>query len=228
MKKNGRVEEMSKTKGAISRALNQYREQYSRGGRLSDWLTDRAAGALARSRNGLRGLAGAAGVVAFGLPAAALGAWDGRKKKKRLCEILRCPPEEVAMDLNELSQRGSAVKYYGGDLTYSASVSKEWLQNIQLVFGSAHLEALDEMICLRRLKSVWGSVYVSRCTDLRGANLAVIKGDLHGEKLENANGLERLVFVGGDIFYRGRRFSSLEEFRAFADGERRGKTAWES
>lgn len=210
---------MSKTKGVISRALYQYREQYDRGGRLSDWMLDRASGALSRCGSGLLGAAGAAGVVVFGLSAAALGAWDTRKQRKRLCEILRCPRDEVAMDLNELSAGGSAVRYYGGSLTYSASVSKEWLRNLRLIFGDAHLEALDEMGCLSRLKSVWGSVYFSRCADLRGASLAVIKGDLHGEKLENANGLERLVFVGGDIFYKDQRFSSLEEFRTFAGEE---------
>ena len=42
-----------------------------------------------------------------------------------------------------------------------------------------------------------------------------VKGDLHGEKLVNANGLEQLKYVGGRIFFQENQFLSLEEFRNF-------------
>lgn len=99
------------------------------------------------------------------------------------------------MDINELAQRRGRGKYYGGDFTYSAGTLKEWLKNIQMIFGDAHLEALDEMACLGNLNSVCGGVYLSRRVDL--------------------DRLERLELIGKEIVYQNRRFSSLKEFRRF-------------
>ena len=72
---------------------------------------------------------------------------------------------------------------------------KDWMKNIRLIFGDAHLEALDEMSCLNQLKSVWGNLYVSRCTDYTG--------------------LKQFAFVKANISYQGKPFLSLQELQHF-------------
>lgn len=178
-----------------SAALYQYREKYDRSFRLSDWLVDKASNALMHSSDNLMSIIRAGKLVTFGLSAIAVDQVETTRKRKRLCAILHCPLEEIAMDINELAQRRGRVKYYGGDFTYSAGTPKEWLKNIQMIFGDAHLEALDEMTCLGNLNSVCGGVYLSRCIDL--------------------DRLERLEFIGKGIVYQNRRFLSLKEFRRF-------------
>lgn len=196
-----------------SEALYRYREKCDRCFRLSDWLVASASEALMRCGDDFRSVFRAVRMLLCWLSCIAADAAEVSGKRKRLCRIFRCLPEEIAMDRNGLAENREQTRYYGGDFTYSAATPKEWIKNVQVIFGDAHLEALEEMACLGRLDSVWGSVYVSRCTDLLGLNLTIIKGDLHGEKLESANGLEKLAFVGGTIFYQDRQFSSLEEFR---------------
>lgn len=198
-----------------SAALYQYREKCDSHLRLSDRLAEKASDAMMRSEDGLKGVFNAVKLVLFGLPYIVVDKMAASKKKKRLCNLLHCSPEEIAMDINKLAEKQAHIKYYGDSFTYSVATPKKWLKNIRMIFGDAHLEALDEMACLASLNSVWGSVYVSRCTDLQGLNLAIIKGDLHGEKLKSANGLEKLIFVGGTIFYQDRQFPSLDEFRCF-------------
>lgn len=201
-----------------SAALYQYREKCDNHFRLSQWLAAKASDAMMSSEGGVGGAARAAELVLFGLPYMAVDRMEASKKRKCLRRLLRCSPDEIAMDINELTEKQSRVKYYGDNLTYSAATPKAWLKNIQIIFGDAHLEALDEVACIGNLDSVWGSVFVSRCIDLRGLNLTIVKGDLHGEKLQSAHGLERLTFVGGTIFYQDRQFSSVKEFRGFLQG----------
>ena len=64
-----------------------------------------------------------------------------------------------------------------------------------MIFGDAHLEALDDMTCLGQIKSVWGNLYISQCA--------------------NHTGLEELAFVKGSISYQGKLFLSLQEFQRF-------------
>lgn len=198
-----------------SAALYQYREKCDRRFWLSDRLAAMVSNVTMRSEDGFRGVFGVVELIFGGLSYIVVDKIETSKKKKRLCKLLHCSREEFAMDINKLAEKQAHIKYYGDHFTYSAATPKEWIKNMQIIFGDAHLEALDEMTCLGRLDSVWGSVYVSRCTDLQGLNLTIVKGDLHGEKLESANGLEKLTFVGGTIFYRDKQFSSLEEFRQF-------------
>lgn len=176
-------------------ALYQYRERYNRCFCLSDWLVDKASSGLIHSEDGLRGVLGGTKMFLFGLSAIAVDAVETSRKRKTLCAILSCLPEEIAIDVNEFAQKREHIKYYGGDFTYSAATPKEWLYNIEIIFGDAHLEALDEMSCLSQLKSVWGNLYVSRCTDYTG--------------------LKQLAFVKGNIFYQGKRFLSLQDFYRF-------------
>lgn len=180
---------------STSAALYQYRKKYDLSFRLSNWLVDKASNTLMHSSDNLISIIRAGKLVILGLSAIAVDQMETARKRKQLRAILHCPLEEIAIDINELAQRRGRVKYYGGNFTYSAGTPKEWLKNIQMIFGDAHLEALDEMACLGNLNSVCGGVYVSRCVDL--------------------DRLERLEFVGKGIFYQNRRFSSLKEFRQF-------------
>lgn len=176
-------------------ALYQYPEWYDRRFRLSDWLVDKVSSGLMHSENDLRSVLLSVKLILFGLSAIAVDVTETSRKRKKLCAILRCSPEEIAMDVNELAQKREHIKYYGGDFTYSAAVAKGWMKNIRLIFGDAHLEALDETSCLGNLESVWGNVYFSKCTDFTG--------------------LKQLAFVNGNISYQGKRFLSLQDFYRF-------------
>lgn len=176
-------------------ALYQYRERYDHCFRLSDWLVNRASSGLMYSGGGVRSVFKAAQLVLLGLSAIAADVAETSGKRKKLCAILRCRPEEIAMDVNELAQKRERVKYYAGDFTYSAATPKEWLRNIRLIFGDAHLEALNDMSCLCQLKSVCGGIYFSRRADFTG--------------------LRQLAFVKGTISYQNKQFPSLQRFYHF-------------
>lgn len=182
---------MAKSKKA---ALYQYWIRYDRGFHLSDWLAHKASGAMLYSRNDWKSVFMSAKLLLLGLSAMAAEMAETSRKRKKLCAILGCLPEEIAMDVDELAQKRESVKYYGGDFTYKAPIARDWMKNIRIIFGDTHLEALDDMACLGSLKSVYGGVYVSGRTDL--------------------GGMKQLSLIGKGIFCQDRRFSSLEEFEA--------------
>lgn len=208
---------MTQSMNETETALYRYRVRYERRDRLSQRLAEKTAGLFCGNRTGLPGLMDSMGVFLLGMFATAAEKLEMQRTRKKLCGILNCPSTDVAMDLDELNGTDRKAQYYGDDLTYGAEVRKESLSNLRDIWGDAHLEALDEMNCLNRLRNVWGSLYVSRCTDLEGLNIRIIKGDLHGEKLVKPHGLHSLVYVGGEIFYQNRRYASLEEFREAVD-----------
>lgn len=203
---------------AKDREVYRYSTQYKHENKLSDRLVDKVANACSYEdsydEHSLQIVINTARITGYGIAAIAADSAEVQKKRKMLVQILGCMESDLAIDINELIDLGDRAKYYGGDFTYSAVAKKEWLKNLTLIFGDAHLEALDEMSCLASLESVWGDIYFSRYIDLRGLMLKHIGGDLHGEKLLSANGLEQLVFVGGAIYFRDRRYDTLDEFRS--------------
>lgn len=192
--------------------LCRYSTQYKSTHKLSDRIIDKAADAFSHSGSygdhSLQALVDAARVIVYGIAATAVDSVETRKKRNALCQMLGCTESELVIDINELVDCKDRTKYYGGDFTYSAAIKKEWLKNLTLIFGDAHLEALDEMFCLASLESVWGNIYFSRCTDLSGLTLKYVSGDLHGEELAYIKGLEQLEFVGGSIYYQNHMINS--------------------
>lgn len=150
--------------------------------------------------------------------------FDNKKRKKQIAKASGYTEDEIAIDIDEFIQRtrelGSTedkeqvpkMRCYGDSIRYSIQTPKEGYRDIETIFGDAHLEALDEVSCLSSLTSVLGSVYFSRCHDLEGLKLAVVGGDVHGEKLTTPNGLENLRFVGGVIYYQDKEYS-LQAFK---------------
>lgn len=208
---------MTQNMNETETALYRYRARYERRDRLSRCLAEKTAGLFHGNRTGLPGLMDSMGVFLLGMFATASEKLEMHRTRKKLCGILNCLSTDVAMDLDELNGTDRKARYYGDDLTYGAEVRKESLSSLRDIWGDAHLEALDEMSCLNQLRNVWGSLYVSRCADLEGLNIRIIRGDLHGEKLANPHGLQGLVYVGGKIFYQDRCYASLEEFRKAVD-----------
>lgn len=150
--------------------------------------------------------------LTYGLGAIAFSEIENKKRKKQLIEILGCQENELAIDINEFMSLRARTRYYGDEYRYDATTKKENLANIEAFFGDVHLEALDDMHCLPSLRSVWGSIYFSRCTDLSGLNLEIVNGDIHGEHLQSVNGLENLMYVGGTIYYQDGTYT-LEQFQ---------------
>ena len=150
--------------------------------------------------------------------------FDNKKRKKQISKASGYAEDEIAIDINEFIQHarelGAAedkeklpkIRCYGDSIRYSVQTAKEGYQDMETIFGDAHFEALDEVSCLSSLTSVLGSVYFSRCHNLEGLKLAVVGGDVHGEKLTTPNGLENLRFVGGVIYYQDKGYS-LQAFK---------------
>lgn len=201
-----------------NRELYFYSTQYKNTNRLSGHLSEKAADAFSHSGSyseySFRALVNAARMIAYSFAAIAADSVEVRKKRNALHRILGCAESEFSVDINEFFILQDRTKYFGSDFTYGAATRKEWLKNLMLIFGDAHLEALDEMSCLASLESVWGDIYFSRCTDLSGLMLKYIGGDLHGEKLVSAKGLEQLEFVGGTIYFEDHQFDTLEKFQS--------------
>lgn len=210
---------MVDTLNAKYQKLYRYSTQYKSKTKLSDRIIDKAADAFSHGGSygdySIRAAIEAIRVTVYGIAAIAVDSVESRKKRNTLCQMLGCTESELALDINELVDHKDRAKYYGGDFTYSAATHKGWLKNLTMIFGDAHLEALDEMSCLASLESVWGNIYFSRCTDLSGLLLKHVGGDFHGEKLACAKGLEQLEFIGGLIYYQNHRFRTLDEFKSF-------------
>lgn len=90
---------------------------------------------------------------------AIIGFFLERRMKKELISIPDCEHGNLAMDINELLKNGERTVYYGGCFTYSALIKKGYLQNIKLILGDAHLEALDDIRCFKSLKYVGGTIF---------------------------------------------------------------------
>lgn len=199
--------------------LYRYSIRYKSKPKLSDRISDKAVDVFSHcgsyGTHSLQALVDAARVIVYGIVAIAANSVETRKKRNTLYQMLGCTESELAIDVNELIDCKDGTKYFGGDFTYSAVTQKEWLKNLTLIFGDAHLEALDEMSCLASLESVWGNIYFSCCTDLSGLILKYVGGDFHGEELAYTKGLEQLEFVGGSIYYQDHLFNTLDEFKSF-------------
>lgn len=80
-------------------------------------------------------------------------------RKKRLSRLLNLQKDEVAVDINDLLKHKEKIRCYGDEFTYNAATDKGCLKNIEVIFGDAHLEALDDTACLGNLRKVTGKVY---------------------------------------------------------------------
>ena len=200
-----------------NQALYQYYTEHLNKRRSNDRLQDKLATMQERAveddGHKLRFLFDLIGMAIYGLLIMIADSAEARWKKKTLARTLNCKETELAIDANDLSIKKDAAVYLGDDLTYKATVARDWLKNITLIFGDVRLEALDDMVCLGKLESVWGNVYFPQNADLSGLSLKIVAGNLHGEGLTSTRCLEQLEFVGGTIFYQGQQFRTVEEFR---------------
>lgn len=80
-------------------------------------------------------------------------------RRRRLSRLLNFQKEEIAVDVNDLLEHKEKIRCLGNDFTYSVVTSKEYLKNIEVIFGDAHLEALDDIACFGNLKKVTGGIY---------------------------------------------------------------------
>lgn len=76
-----------------------------------------------------------------------------------LMRILSLQKKEIAVDINELLANKENIKCYADDFVYSVITSKQYLKNIEVIFGNAHLEALDSIECFEKLTQVCGLTY---------------------------------------------------------------------
>lgn len=90
------------------------------------------------------------------------------QNKRYLRKRFKLQSKEIAMDENDLLEHKERIRCYGDTFTYSVVTSKSYLRNIEVIFGDAHLEALDDISCLASLVKVAGDVYYKgkRYTDL--------------------------------------------------------------
>lgn len=149
---------------------------------------------------------------------------DNSKKRKQIAKASGYSSDEIAIDINEFIDNAKAlretedkdklskVRCYGDSIRYTAQTADIGYQDIETIFGDAQFEALEDVSCLANLKNVLGSISFSKCQDLTGLSLEVVGGDIHGEKLNSANGLENLRFVGGVIYYQDGEYS-LKSFK---------------
>jgi len=79
--------------------------------------------------------------------------------KRRLSHILKLKRKEIAIDENDLRKYQDKIRCYAGDFVYGVSTPKEYLKNIEVIFGDAHFEALDNMSCFENLKKVTGKIF---------------------------------------------------------------------
>ena len=80
-------------------------------------------------------------------------------RKKHLSRLLNLQKDDVAVDLNDLLKHKEKIRCYGDDFIYNAATDKGYLKNIEVIFGDAHLEALDDIACLGNLRKVMGEIY---------------------------------------------------------------------
>lgn len=120
--------------------------------------------------------------------------WEKYYKKIRLRNILKCDQMSLAVDINELLNKKANTEFLGDNLEYDADTLDDYLRNIKVVFGNVDLRALKDSSCLN--------------------NLVYVMGDLH---LGSLQGLEKLEYVGGKIYFQKSEFEELTEFFTFKE-----------
>ena len=80
--------------------------------------------------------------------------------KADLSKILGMRKDEIAMNVNELCRYQDKVRCYGDTFTYNVDTPKRYLKNIEVIFGDANLQALDDLDCLARVEKVTGVMRV--------------------------------------------------------------------
>lgn len=84
------------------------------------------------------------------------GSAENAYRKAKLSKILGIRKDEIAMNVNELCRYRDKVRCYGDTFTYTVDTPKSYLKNIEVIFGDANLEALDDLECLARVEKVTG------------------------------------------------------------------------
>lgn len=118
--------------------------------------------------------------------------WENFYKEIRLRNILKCEQERLVIGTEELLEKKSNTEFLGDNFEYSVATPGEYLNNIKLIFGNADLRALKDVSCLK--------------------NLVYVMGDLY---LASLQGIEKLEYVGGKIFFQDLEFGSLTELFAY-------------
>jgi len=85
---------------------------------------------------------------------------ENAHRKADLSRILGMRKDEIAMNVNELCRYQDRVRCYGDTFTYNVDTPKSYLKNIEVIFGDANLQALDDLECLARLEKVTGVMRV--------------------------------------------------------------------
>lgn len=164
-------------------------------------------------------------VFGYGLAAIAANEVEMKKKKEALVKATGFDSAEVAIDINELEKTRSKkmpVRVFGDSIRYSAQVRKEWLNGIEIIFGNADLQALDNFECLSSLKAIYGDLNLAQTkdsvVDLSPLQLQMVYGDIHAERAKSTAGLEGLLSVGGTIFYQDKAYD-LDAFQQLMASE---------
>lgn len=161
------------------------------------------------------------GAKAFGYSVVALAAdaVETKKKRQMIAKATGIDEAQIAMDINELEairNKKMPVKVFGSDIRYSAQIRKEWLSSIEIIFGDANLQALDNFECLSSLKAIYGNLNLAQCkdskVDISPLSLEMVYGDIHAEQVTSTEGLKGLLSVGGSIYYQDSKYS-LDKFQ---------------
>lgn len=84
---------------------------------------------------------------------------EKRQKRRYLGKLLKLQKDEIAIDINDLLKNKENTRCYGDNFTYNVVTTKCYLKNIEIIFGDAHLEALDDIAYFCNLKKVTGTIY---------------------------------------------------------------------
>ena len=151
--------------------LDRYWDKKGKKERVSEQLALKASNILHSANNGkykiISEIIRANSIFAYGILALICEMVENYFRKKQLCRLLNLQKDEVAIDINELAKYKEKIRCFGDSFTFNAHTRKDYLCNLEVIYGDAHLEALEDIDLLPKLVKVTGKIYYRRKVFMR-------------------------------------------------------------
>lgn len=121
---------------------------------------------------------------------------ENRQIASIIQKATRCSKDDIIYEEDGFAKNKYA-KYVTGDLCYSASIAKESIESVELVWGSLNIKAYEKD--LSNLKFVGGDFFTAQET--LPSSLEYIVGDVHIKNVKDLTNLENCKFIGGTIYW---------------------------
>ena len=124
-----------------------------------------------------------------------------KAKMQTLMTVFPFSKDEITGDLTTFIESKGNLKAYVNDLQYDASIPTSSIKNLQILWGDAYFEKLDDFSKLESLKAIIGNLYTTTGKSVEQLKqLEIITGSIYTKDDNIVEKSNDILYVGGSIY----------------------------